>query len=190
MIRVFQLFFLPTTAWEKIALGRQKIMTAALVYLVPFILVTVLLDGYALDLWGMRQITGGAATHYELPAIIRFEWIHAVILLAMVLAGAVLVLWLAQSFQVQSSFPICFNLAVFGFMPVFIAHMLHILPFLNTWICAGLGGLGCAYVLYQGVGAVLQPEQTKGFGLYILCVVTYVFLTAMELMLAQMALRA
>lgn len=190
MIRVFQLFFLPGIAWEKIALNRQKILTTALLYLVPLVLLAVLLDGYALKLWGMRPLSGDAATHYNMPEIIRFELIHAGILVAMVLAAAVVVQWLAESFQVRTDFAICFNLAVFGFTPVFIAHMLGIVPFLNGWITAGLGMCGCAYVLYQGVGAVLQPEQTKGFGLYILCVITFVLMTAMELLLGLMALRA
>lgn len=190
MIRVFQLFFLPGAAWEKIALGRQKFLMTALLYLAPLLVVTVLADGYSLHLWGMRDVSGGAATNYDLAAIWRFELIHAGILLAMVLSGAVIVQWLAESFQVQTDFATCFNLAVFGFTPVFIAHMLSIAPFLNNWITTGLGMLGCAYVLYQGVGAVLQPDQTKGFGIYILCVITFVLLTAMEFMLGLMALRA
>jgi hypothetical protein len=190
MIRVFQLFFLPTTAWEKIALDRQKFLMTALLYFIPFLAAAVLVDAYALQLWGMREISGSAATHYNPAAIVRFELIHAGILAAMVLTGTVIIQWLAESFQVRTDFAICFNLAVFGFIPVFIAHMLNILPFLNNWICAGLGMLGCAYVLYQGVGAVLQPDQTKGFGMYILCVITFVLLTAMELLLGQMALRA
>lgn len=190
MIRVFQLFFLPGTAWEKIAVGRQKFLMTALLYLVPMVALAVVIDGYALRLWGMRELLGGAATHYDLAAITRFELIHAGILMAMVLAGAVIVQWLAESFQVRTDFAACFNLAVFGFAPVLIAHMLGIVPFLNNWITAGLGMLGCAYVLYQGVGAVLQPDQTKGFGIYILCVLTFALLTAMELMLGLMALRA
>jgi hypothetical protein len=190
MIRVFQLFFLPGVAWEKIAVGRQKILITALLYLLPLVAMAVLIDGYALRLWGMRELSGGAATHYDLAAIGRFELIHAGVLVTMVLAGGLIVKWLAESFQVQTDFASCFNLAVFGFTPVLIAHMLGIVPFLNNWITAGLGMLGCAYVLYQGVGAVLQPDQTKGFGIYILCVITFVLLTAMELMIGLMALRA
>lgn len=190
MIRVFQLFFLPGPAWEQIALGRQQVLKTALLYLLPLVAVCVLVDGYSLHLWGMRQMSGGAPTHYDLEAIKRFEMIHAGVLVAMVLFGAMLVRWIAVSFQVQTDFPSCFNLAVFGFTPVFIAHMLNIVPFLNIWITTGLGMVGCTFVLYQGVGAVLQPEQTKGFGLLILCVMTFVLLTAMELMLGQMALHA
>jgi hypothetical protein len=190
MIRVFQLFFLPGTAWERIALGRQKMLMTALLYFVPLLALAVMIDGYALQLWGMRGMSGGAPTHYDLTTIMRFEAIHAGILAAMVLAGTLIIRWLADGFQVLTDFATCFNLAVFGFTPVFIAHMLGIVPFLNAWITAGLGMLGCAYVLYQGVGVVLQPDQTKGFGIYILCVITFSLLIAMELMLGLMALRA
>jgi hypothetical protein len=53
---------------------------------------------------------------------------------------------------------------------------LNCIPEINPWISVGVGITGCFIVLYQGVGAVLEPDQTKGFGLYILISMIFAFL--------------
>ena len=59
----------------------------------------------------------------------------------------------------QRSWPMTFS-------PILLARFLDAVPALNTWLL-GLGALLSISVLYHGIRLVLRPDQTKGFGIYL-----------------------
>lgn len=177
MIRAIQLVFAPAKAWTKIVQAKRGVLVTVLVSLLPLMLVSALAEGYALAHWGARQ---GSFDHHVIfspEATIRFEMIQLGIGLAMVFGGAFLIQWMSDSFHLRPRFAQCFDLAAYGLSPIFLARLLHTIPALNIWILWAIGAFGCIYVLYQGIGIVLEPEQTKGFGLYLLTALVFTLLS-------------
>jgi hypothetical protein len=187
MFRALQLLISPGNTWVKIAAAKRGVVWNVFIELLPLLLITCAMEGYALTRWGERTGQFGRVLHYELNSILILEAIQIGISIVMVLATGVILRWVGESFHFYPSYRACVTLAIFGFSPFFIMRLGHYVPDLNEWVGPALGALACVYVLYQGVGVVLEPDQTKGFGLYILSALIFVLLCGMDQMLLLMA---
>ena len=167
MLTAIQLIFAPFRTWEKISLARRGTGWILLVSLLPLLLASVAVEGYSLVHWGEKR--GGLDQMFKVSssAALRYSATHAVLLLSSVVIGAKFLQWVTQSFQIQTSFAQCFSVMAYGFSPILLARFLDAVPALNTWVCWGLGALLSISVLYHGIGLVLRPDQTKGFGIYL-----------------------
>ena len=72
-----------------------------------------------------------------------------------------------------------FVVMAYGFEPIILARILDGFPVINTWVCWVIGVAVSTSVLYHGVGMVLRPEQTKGFGLYLISILIIVLVSAL-----------
>ena len=97
--------------------------------------------------------------------------------------------WVAHSSQVQAGFTQCFTLMAYSFNPFLLVRFFDAIPGFNTWACWGLGALGALAVLYHGVGLALKPDQTKGFGLYLVSIIVVLFSGFFSHFMAQFILR-
>ena len=167
MLTAIQLIFAPFRTWEKISLARRGVVWVLLVSLLPLLLASVAVEGYSLIHWGEKRGGFSMVIKASPSAGIRYSVTHAVLLLSSVVIGAKFLQWVTQSFQIQTSFAPCFSVMAYGFSPIFLGRFLDAVPALNTWVCWGLGALLSISVLYHGIGLVLRPEQTKGFGIYL-----------------------
>jgi hypothetical protein len=102
------------------------------------------------------------------------------LLLASIAISALVLTWVAASFQLHNSFGQCFTLMAYGFSPILLGRYLDAIPALNTWVCWSIGVFVALSVLYHGVGHALKPEQTKGFGLYLLSIMLVVASSALS----------
>ncbi|MBM3838810.1 MAG: YIP1 family protein [Verrucomicrobia bacterium] len=174
MLTALRLIFSPFRAWEKISLARKRAVWILGVYLLPTLAVSVAAEGYSLARWGenrsgldfMVKVSGSTATRYALAQFL--------LLFGSIVIGAKCLQWVAHSFQVSSDFSQCFSLMAYGFSPILLARFLDAAPGMNTWACWALGALLASSVLYHGVALVLRPEQTKGFGIYMVSVIIVV----------------
>ena len=189
MIKAIQLLFVPGQAWAKIVASRRGVLGNLLWDLLPLLLLSAVAEGAALLHGGDSQGQFGGHVAFTAPLIWRLEIIQILMGLIMVVAGAKLIRWISESFHLYPSYAHCFLVAAYGLSPVFIMRFLNCIPGMNPWITWALGAAGCIFVLYQGVGIVLQPEPTKGFGLYVLIAFTFSLLTAMSHLIALMVLQ-
>jgi uncharacterized membrane protein YecN with MAPEG domain len=97
--------------------------------------------------------------------------------------------WASESFNVMASYTQCFVVMAYGFSPIFLVRILDGIPQLNTWVCWAAGAAVASSVLYHGVGMILRPEQTKGFGLYLMTIVILVLVSAVAHFAAVSVLR-
>ena len=67
----------------------------------------------------------------------------------------------------------------YGFGPIILARILDGFPQLNTWVCWAIGAVGSVSVLYHGIGMILRPDQTKGFGLYLMAIIIVVLMSGL-----------
>jgi len=169
MLKVFQLVFSPTTAWAKIAETQRSVIVVFLLNSLP-----LMLCGAALEGWGLRKLgvfTGELDRVKPIPLpldrVIRFEVFHLVMDLLLLFLAAKLLEWMFESFHSRSKFLPAFTTMAYSLGPFFVARGLAGIPSLNTWVCFAFSILLALHVLYYGVGVVMQPDQTKGFGLFV-----------------------
>lgn len=171
MIESIQLIFAPFQAWEKITASRRGFVRILALYLLPLMIGGVALESYSLVRWG--ETRGEIEYRVKVPeqTAIRYGAAQFTLLLASIVLGAKFLQSVSASFQVQCSFLQCFTLMAYAFCPILLARYLDAIPGLNTWVCWSLGVLVGLSVLYHGVALTLKPEQTKGFGLFLVSLI-------------------
>jgi hypothetical protein len=99
--------------------------------------------------------------------------------LLVIFLGAALLKNMGTGFNLRVSYATCFVLFAFAYTPIFLVRLLDAVPAINTWICWAVGVALSMRILYHGVAWWLKPEQTKGFGLLIMCFIYVVVLSAL-----------
>ena len=171
MVRSLNLLFAPSKTWERMALKQPHAATIVLISLLPLIILTFGAEGYGLLTLGERVGDLGRQVQVPQARIIRYEVFYAVASLVVIFAGTFLLKSVADSFSVTTSFSGCFILMACGFMPIFLLRIPDGIPQVNTWICWAVGAVLASRILYHGVALWLKPEQTKGFGLFLVSVI-------------------
>jgi hypothetical protein len=170
--------------------ANRGVLATFLWVLLPWLLLSCLGEGCALARWGERGGQFDQMVRLATNEIIRFELVQLLVGLGMVLAGAKMIQWVAEGFHMYPLFQPCFCLATYGFSPFFLARFLHCIPAISIWMSWAVGAVGCVYVLYQGIGIMLEPEATKGFGLYLVGAMIFLLLSGMAQLIALTALQA
>jgi hypothetical protein len=170
MIRALNLLIAPAKTWERMALKPPGAATVLAISLLPLIAIT-----FAVEAYGLLKLgdTTGDMGRINLPLerVIRYEGFYAVASIVVILAGTFLLKSVAESFGVPCTFGGCFVLMGCGFTPIFLLRMPDGIPQVSTWICWAVGAVLSVRILYHGVALWLKPEQTKGFGLFLVSVV-------------------
>ena len=171
MIRAFHLLFAPFQAWERITLARRGMVWVLLTYLFPMLICATAFEGYSLMRWGEKRGEFDNRVKISEETAIRYSVAQLVLLSGSIFVGAKVLEWITHSFNVDTSYRQCFSLMAYGFTPIILARFLDALPAMNTWACWLLGVLVASSLFYHGVGLMLRPEQTKGFGLYLVSLI-------------------
>jgi hypothetical protein len=180
MIKALQLIFSPSKAWTEIAVSERGVLLILLLFVLPLLLPGLALEGFSLWHWGERRDEVDYAVSIGQDMAVRYAVAQSVLLLASILAGGMALQWIMHSFQARTTFTRCFTVMAYGFSPVMLARYFDAVPKLNTWVCWSIGALLSATVLYHGVGLVMRPEQTKGFGLYLVSIIVMVLFSGLS----------
>lgn len=180
MMTALQLIFSPFAAWEKIAKAQRGVLQILLFFVFPLLLPGLALEGFALIRWGESRGEFGYVVKVSQELSIVYVTSEFVLLMASIFIGAKCLHWITHSFQVQIPFTPCFTLMAYGFGPIYLTRYFDALPALSTWACWTLGTLLSASALYHGVALALKPEQTKGFGLYLVSLIITVLASGLS----------
>lgn len=164
------LIFAPLRTWEQIAKAKRGVAAIVFLFLLPLMLLCSLAEGFALTKWGEKR---GIESHIVIipqDLAIRFEVVQLLLGLAMVFLAAKILEWVAEGFHFYPRYAQSFTVIAYGYSPTFLARFMDCFPGVNTWLSWSLGVVASVYVLYHGVALVLQPDQTKGFGIYLMCI--------------------
>lgn len=170
MITAIQLIFSPFETWQKIAQAERGLLRTLSLYLLPLLIVAVGAEVYFMLRWGEKQGEFGDMIRPSAELAIRYGAAQFVLLLAAIFLSARFLTMIAESFNVRTGFSQCFVLMAYAFGPIIMTRIIDGLPQLSTWVCWVIGAACSASVLYHGIGMMLKPEQTKGFGLYLISV--------------------
>jgi hypothetical protein len=178
MIRALQMIFSPEGVWPKIAEKNRHMIFVLFLSTLPLILGSLALEGYGLDRLGEPQDELSHA-HFTRQIIYKYLGAHLIGDLFFLFMGAYFLLSVARSFNANCTYSQTFTTLAIGASPIFLMHAPDGIPILYTWLCWGIGFGLTIRALYHGVAVNLKPEQTKGFGLYIISVFIVGFLSGL-----------
>jgi uncharacterized membrane protein YecN with MAPEG domain len=179
MIRVFQLFFSPIETWQRIDETPRGVGGIFALSVLPLMLLSTLAEGYGLTHWGVPRGELGRVTKVSLDLALHYGLTQLALGVVMLFFGALFIRWIGDGFHTRIPYTACFKATAYALTPVFLARFLDAVPAINTWVCWAIGAAGTVSVLYHGVGLVLKPDQTKGFGMYLLCAVFLVLMSGL-----------
>jgi Yip1 domain len=168
VLKAFSLIFAPARTWEKIVRSQRGVGAITFLFLLPVMLICSLVEGYGMTRVGERRGFEGHLVAVTRGAALRFEVAQLLLGLLTVFVGAKILEWITESFHLPVRYTQVFTVVAYGYSPVFMVQLLDGFLTLNTWVWWALGIVGCLHVLYHGIGLVLQPDQTKGFGLFLM----------------------
>ena len=176
MFKVFFLIFEADVAWEKIAQAGRGFVFILATYLLPFIALVTVAEGWGLMHWGRWQPKLGKIRIFnDLQTVVHFEILHALLLLAVVFISALLLHVASEKFHKRRTYLQSFTLIAYGFSPVLLLQFLNLYPTVNPAVSWGIGIVLAIWVLYQGIPRLLQVLPVHAFGNY-LCTVLVVLL--------------
>lgn len=179
MFEVLLLIVSPARTWERIARANRGALTILFVFLAPLMLLTSAAESYALMRLGYQRGHFEQVTYASQDLAVRYGGTQLTAEFAVVLLGALLIQWIAASTNHHRPYGRYFIVTAYGMGPLFLSHLLDCFPTMNTWICWGIGITLSASVLYSAVPQILQPDQTKAFGIYFMSVVALAILSAL-----------
>jgi hypothetical protein len=179
MLNAINLVFSPAKTWERIALANRNVLWVLGLYLLPCLLVGLGTEYYGLTQWGERRLEFESHSTITPETALKYVILHAGADLLSVFLAAWFLHTIAQSFNVPSNYAQAFNALAYAMGPLFLLHALDALPAVNTWVPWAIGVALSAKLLYHGVALCLKPEQTKGFGLFIVSVIMVILLSGL-----------
>jgi hypothetical protein len=179
MITALQLIFSPFETWEKITTAQRGFVWTLCVHLLPLLILALGIEGFLLTRLGEKSREFGTIGKVPVGLVARYTAAYFVLLLGSVFVSAKFLQMASESFNVHTAYSQSFTVMAYGFGPIILVRILDGIPQVNTWVCWVVGVAAAVSVLYHGVGMVLRPEQTKGFGLYLVSIIIIVLMSAL-----------
>jgi hypothetical protein len=185
MFRVLLLIFDPANSWERIETARPSVARVFLTYLLPIMLVSFAVEGWLISRLGTQ---GGnfarRLVRVSQELVVRYEIAQFALGLVICFVGAWLVQQLAQSFHRRHTYAECFAILGYSMGPYFLCRMLDGWPVLHTWLAWAIGAVLAMSLFYRGLPRVLKPDPSNALGIYLLCSMLILVLTALTHFLA------
>jgi hypothetical protein len=172
------MIFSPEGAWLKIAEKNRHFLFTLFLSTIPLLAAALAVEGLGIRKFGEGLGEFGRINVVD-TVIAKYLCTEFILSLAFILGGSWFLLEVARSFNSPTTFSQAFNTLAIGASPLLLMRALDGLPILYTWLCWGIGAGLAVRALYHGVAVVIKPEQTKGFGLYIVSVFIVLFLGAL-----------
>ncbi|MDB6041214.1 MAG: hypothetical protein JWM99_5055 [Verrucomicrobiales bacterium] len=180
MIRVIEFFFAPERAWQKIVAANRGGIWAVFAALLPCMLVGAGIEAFGLIKAGDKHGEFGHITRISQELVIRYELTHIVLAFVSVMLSAWVLHAIGLTFDVRCGFSKTLATIAYASAPIFLMWAPDGIPALPTWICWAVGAAITMSLLYHGVAQLMQPEQTKGFGLYLISMVLITVFTGLS----------
>lgn len=168
MFRWLQLLAAPLSGWTRILDAQRPVLLVFLLAPLPLLLFGTALESYGLLRWGDVRGEFGHRGHVSRDLVLHYQQVRLLADLLVLFLGAKVIQWTAGGLHFATTYTRCFTLQAYALSPVFFLRSLDAVPMIHTWLVWGVSILLALSLLYHGVAIVLQPQQTKGFGLFLL----------------------
>lgn len=173
--RVKNILVTPKTEWFAIN-GENKNYSAILTtYLIPLALIPTIatLIGYGIVGYSILGVHVGGSFGYGLR--------QAIVAFISIIGGLYLSAWvismLAPKFELTKDFNRAFQLVSYSYTPLAIAGILLILPSLA--IISGLLGIYGLYLMYLGLGPIMNTLEDKKITFFIVCLLALIIVSTL-----------
>jgi hypothetical protein len=139
-------------------------------YLLPFLLLTSLGEGYGLIRWGKWVGEMGRHRRFTTHEVLVFEAVQVVLFLLIVFVGAKVVNSIGATFHSRHTYTQTFVTVAYGLGPLFLLRLLDTFPAISPWVSWGIGMALVIAVLYQGVPKMMDPDPSHAFGVYFMSI--------------------
>ncbi len=163
------LFFIvsPTTTWNRVVSARHGVVFIFLFYLLPMMVVTALIEGHGLMLFGRQQVEEGMNNRFTLSKVFVYEVGSALISLVLVFQAAVFIKSLANSCHNRNNFKQCLTVMLYSAGPMFLVQWFNGFPNMYYWLTWLIGVSLTMSALYHGLPRIMEPDPPSAMGLYI-----------------------
>lgn len=144
----------------------------------PLIVGCLAIEGLGLARFG-EAIGEFGRISVERTLIYKYLLVHLAADLFFLFFGAYSLMAVARSFNTRTTYSQAFATLAIGASPMFLMHALDAIPALHSWLLWGIGFGLAVRALYHGIAVNLRPEQTKGFGLYIVSIFIVGFMSGL-----------
>ncbi len=179
MIKALLLIFEPIEAWERVVRAQRSLVFILIVFLLPLLGATSLVEGYGLVRWGKRQQDSLHLKQFTISQATVYEIAHMLLSLGAVFLGAKFVKSLGETFHGRHSFTQSFATVAYGLSPLFTMRLFDAFPGVGPWVTWTVGILLSLAVLYNGVPRMMQPDPPHAFGLYVVSTLLLVLITGL-----------
>ena len=176
------------STFEAISTANRPALFIFAFSLVPLLLLVSVVEGWSMIILGESRAFGHISKIPEGLAI-KYEAAHFILDVLVTIFGAKFLINVSRSFNVPATWRQGFTTMAYGYSPVILLRLLDAIPQLNTWMCWGIGIVLSIMILYHGVGMVLRPDQTKGFGLYLFSIVFLVVFSGLAHFISRAVLK-
>jgi hypothetical protein len=176
MIKALLLLIRPVPTWDGIERARRSIASVLGIYLLPLILLTSAVEGYALMHWG--KIHKGETTFlkkYVLGEAVVIEMTQALLYCGIAFLGAYAAKSFAGTFHRRHNYTGAFTAVAYGMGPLLTLRLADLPAWPNPWVSWvpwAVGMVLTVAVLYHGLPCILKPDPPHAFGLFVMTVMT------------------
>jgi len=189
MFKTLSLIFNPVEAWDRIVRARRGLLSILVMYLLPLLVLTSLVEAYGLIHWGKLQGASRLPKTYPVDEALLFEAAYVGLSLAIVFIGAQVVKSMGETFHGRNTYAQTFTLIAYGLSPVFLLHFLDAFTPVSPWATWAVGILLSWTVLYHGVPKVMEPDPPHAFGLYLVTSVVLFLATGLTRLVTALYLQ-
>lgn len=188
MIKALLLVFNPAQTWEKIEQDTHPVAKVFFLFFLPLLLLSAAGEAWGLIKLSREQGLLDRISTYAPPLVLRYELLQAGATLVILFGGAWMFQIIGASFHRRHSYAECFATLGYSLGPLLLVRTLGGLPFLNSWVCWGVGIFLAVASLYRGIPRLMKPDPSSAIGLYLFCSVLLVAVTGVANFFADLVL--
>jgi hypothetical protein len=188
MIKALLLIFNPIPTWDRIVAKQRSWLFIFFCNTLPLLAFVAAVEGYGLTRWGKVRGEMQMVNRFSWQEVVVFELIQIVLTVVVLFIGAGLIKSLGSTFRGGRTFTQGFTVAAYGLTPLFLLHVMEVLPRLWPWVSWAIGFALSVTVLYHGLPRVMLPELPQAFGFFLSSMLLLAFVTALVRLLAAMYL--
>jgi hypothetical protein len=179
MLRALLLIFDPANSWGKIGTAKPSVAHVLFGYVLPIMLLSFAVEAWLLSQFGAERgrLTQRLA-HVPQEVLIRYAVAQVVFGLIVCFSGAFLIQILSQGFHRKHTYRECFATLGYSLGPYFLCRILDGWPVIDTWVAWAIGVVLAISLLYGGLPRVMRPDPSNALGVFLMCSMLILALTA------------
>ena len=189
MIKALLLIFEPVATWEGIHRASRSMGSILAVYLLPFLLLVAVCEGYGLVHWGKWQGEILRLKKFSVREAAVVETGQFLLSLIVIFTGASIIKSIGETFRGRHTYNQAFTAVAYGLSPLFLLRLLDASSAVNPWVTWSIGILLSIAAIYHGVPRMMEPDPAHAIGLFFMSALVLMLVTGLARFMTDAYLR-